>query len=165
MDQTKTILFICTGNTCRSYMAETIGKHYLAGKEGAHGIQLVSAGTGSFDNEPASVQARAVMEEMGYDPAEHRAKSLTVKMIRESHLVLTMTASQKRQVLALAPDAADKVFLLREYSERDKLPQEKEISNLDVTDPFGMPAEYYRFCALELQSLVTRAIDKFAGVK
>ena len=163
MTKTKTILFICTGNTCRSYMAETIGKHYLSGKEGGQGIRLVSAGTGSLANEPASVQARAVMGEMGFDPMDHRAKNLTAEMVREAQLVLTMTASQKRQVLALVPEADDKVFLLKEYSEEHKRLQEmeKELNNLDVIDPFGLPLEYYRTCALELQNLVTRAVERF----
>lgn len=164
MSQMKTILFICTGNTCRSYMAETIGKDHLSRNKKAAGVQLISAGTGSFPDEPASVLARTVMEEMGFNLADHRAKNLTVEMVRGAQLVLTMTGSQKKQVLALVPEAAGKVSLLKEYAlGREGQEIEKEQQNFDVKDPFGLPLEYYRSCALELQDLVIRAVERFTA--
>jgi len=115
MKPKRKLLFVCTGNTCRSYMAETIAKGYLKEKGLDAVLEIVSAGTGCLDNEPASVQARTVMAEMGYANNNHRAKRLTADLIREADLILTMTQRQRSDVLALVPEAREKVFLLKEY--------------------------------------------------
>lgn len=162
METPKTILFVCTGNTCRSYMAEVIALDYLGrlGQEAAN-LQVVSAGTGAFAGEPPSLEAQRVMEEQGFSLIDHRSKALTPQLIATADLILTMTQRQKSQVLALHPAAERKVYLLREYG-RDPLSKpDNEGSNQDIIDPFGQPLEYYRICAAQLGPFVTRAIDRF----
>jgi len=113
----KTILFVCTGNTCRSYMAQAIAKNYLAQlQDKGMDLKILSAGTGAFEGEPPSLHAKTVLSEMGLKEEDHRSVFLTPELIREADLVLVMTQNQKRHILRLDPQARDKVYLLKEYA-------------------------------------------------
>ncbi len=116
----KKLLFICTGNTCRSTMAEALFKKLQSEvKEQIGEIHVISAGTGAVKGDKASPQAIEVMRERGVSLNEHRAVPLTKELIDEAELILTMTTNHKRQVLAMAPQAEGKVFTLREYAGGD----------------------------------------------
>jgi protein-tyrosine phosphatase len=112
----RTILFVCTGNTCRSSMAEVLAKDYLRQKGKGEQFRVLSAGTGAIDNEPASSQARTVILEMGLDLSQHKSKVLTVGLVQEADIILTMTKGQKNYIEAMVPDAKEKVYLLKEYA-------------------------------------------------
>ena len=115
----KTILFVCTGNTCRSSMAENMMRKMLedAG-EGTKGIRVISAGTAAAKGQGASKHAIQVMQEKNIDLHKHRATPLTKALIDQADLILTMTRNHKFQVLSIAPDASQRTFTLKEYAGR-----------------------------------------------
>ncbi|PKM90138.1 MAG: hypothetical protein CVU87_03295 [Firmicutes bacterium HGW-Firmicutes-12] len=115
MTTTKTILFVCTGNTCRSYMAKVISKNYLMQLEESTKIDIVSAGTGAIADEPPTPEAEMVMVEQGMDIEEHRSQPLTPELITKADLILVMTKRHKNYITQLVPDAEKKVHLIKEY--------------------------------------------------
>jgi len=118
----KTILFVCTGNTCRSSMAEALLKDKIQSLK-TNGntlgdwedIRVISAGTSAAPMQKASPQAIEVMSERDISLREHRSKPLIEELIREADLILTMTTNHKNYVLDMDPEAEDKVFTLKEY--------------------------------------------------
>jgi len=110
----KTILFVCTGNTCRSSMAAGIARKLLT-DAGHSDIRVLSAGTAAVPGAPASPEAVEAMSEEAVDISGHRATPLTPELIREADLILTMTAGHKRYVLGLVPEAKNKVHVLKEF--------------------------------------------------
>lgn len=122
----KTILFVCTGNTCRSSMAESMMRKMLeeAGEK-AKGIKVISAGTAAAKGQKASKHAIQVMQEKNIDLHGHRAAMLTEELVHQADLILTMTRNHKAQVLSMVPEAAHKTFTLKEYAGR--LGDDKEI--------------------------------------
>ncbi|HHU83282.1 MAG TPA: ribose 5-phosphate isomerase B [Firmicutes bacterium] len=109
------VLFVCTGNTCRSPMAAGLFGKILQEK-GKTGMEITSAGLAAIDGAPASAEAVEVMRRTGVDLSGHRARRLTREMVITANLVLTMTRRQKDAVLTLAPEAEGKVFTLQELA-------------------------------------------------
>ncbi len=147
------LLFVCTGNTCRSPLAEAIARR-IAESTGAD-VEVGSAGTGTVDGAPASDAARAVAREAGLDLDAHAARLLRRSMVQEADLVLVMNERQREFIRVLAPEALDRVHRLREYATRGERAD-------DVDDPFGGDAARYRRTLNELRELVDKSLQRLS---
>ena len=143
------LLFVCTGNTCRSPMAAALFNHFYAGGK----YHAESAGLAAVEGEPASTEAVLVMQRLyGLDLSTHRSRSIFgVLTEQNADLILTMTRSQQRLLQQLIPELADRVLTL---SEAAGLPAE------DVIDPFGQKEDAYEQTAFELAELVFRLASR-----
>ncbi|MGE6487330.1 low molecular weight protein arginine phosphatase [Paenisporosarcina sp. NPDC076898] len=133
------IYFVCTGNTCRSPMAEAIFQSH--NKEG---MDVRSAGIYAMEDGDISENAKQVIREAGID-FTHYSRQVSEEDIRWADLVLTMTTAHKQLIMQAFPFAADKIFTLKEYV--------RPYGPHDVSDPFGGDAHMYRQTFLELTQL------------
>ncbi len=134
------ILFVCTGNTCRSPMAEAI---FNTISEGAFSRGFSGNGF------PATENAVKVMAEMGIDISKHVSKMLTLDDLSDADLVLTMTKAHKNLLTDIAPAEKDKIFTIGEYAGGE-----------DIADPYGGDIEVYRRCAEMLKEEIEKIAEK-----
>jgi RpiB/LacA/LacB family sugar-phosphate isomerase len=143
----KTILFICTGNVCRSPMAEAL---FRVAVRGRGEFRVFSAGIGAVDGQPPTPHSVQAMRELGVDISTQRSRMLTADLVRQADIILGMTHSHVDTVALLYPPATEKTFLLREFDETLE-PYEK-----DIGDPIGSPYEVYVDCRDQIeQGIVT----------
>lgn len=134
----KNILFVCTGNSCRSVMAEGLFKKIV--EDRSDEFQVGSAGVGAIDGYPASTETLKVMREHGIDMSGHQSRHLTAAMVRLADKIFVMEQMHKEAVLRQWPEAREKVHLLTEYS-GDSRQRSMEI---DIPDPIRMPDNFYK---------------------
>src|SRR5690554_6769311 len=109
------ILFVCTGNTCRSSMAEGILKKYLK-ENSIENIYVSSAGISAFQGQKANEKAENVLRKKGIDISSHKSRQLTEEILKDSDLILTMTNAHKNIILQAIPNISNKVYTLKEYA-------------------------------------------------
>ena len=130
----KTVLFICTGNVCRSPMAEGIFRRAVQGRGDFH---ILSAGLGAMDGQPPSVYAIQAVKELGIDISGQRSRMLTPALVQQADFIFGMTHSHIETVGLLYPQAIEKTFLLREFDET------LDVYEKDISDPIGGSYEVY----------------------
>src|SRR5213596_3609541 len=146
---TQHVLFVCTGNICRSPLAAALLQRAL--KERGLDMNVTSAGTGAWDGAPASEGAYLVGLERGLDLSGHRARLLTRELVEQADLILTMARHHRARVDELGGEG--RVFVLGEYAGR-------EGDEAEVSDPFGGDLNVYRDTVGELDALIDATVER-----
>ncbi len=144
------ILFVCSGNVSRSFLAETLLKNEI-GRLGIQEVSVASAGLHAFPGSPADPKMVAYLTGMGITPLAHQARVLSGVQVQWADLILVMEAEQALRIDRLWPGTASKVHLLGRC-----LPGTPEGD--DILDPFGRTVYHYRLA----QSQITLAVKSLA---
>ncbi len=148
------VLLVCTGNTCRSPMAQALFVRQIAQRLNlaptdleSQGVLVLSAGVAAGAGYPASTEAIRVMGERSLDLTQHASRPLTDVLVRFADLILTMTPSHRGAIVSQWPEAATKTFLLRHDGQ-------------DIADPIGGSEELYALCADQLDAQIPGWLDR-----
>jgi protein-tyrosine-phosphatase len=150
-----TILFVCTGNLCRSPMAEGLFRQRLVEEGLEADYQVSSAGVWAVDGRPASEHAIAVMAERSIDITGHVAHTLNADDVAEADLILAMSREHVQMIRYTWPQYAWKTHRLSEMAGKRK----------DVQDPYGDPIEDYRACADTLADYLDRGFERILQLR
>jgi protein-tyrosine-phosphatase len=145
------IVFVCTGNTCRSPLAEGVARRVLE-EVNRTDVEAVSAGTDAWEGGTATDEALLVGMERGMDLSRHRSRKLTREIVRDADLILGMSPQHVTTARRLGGEG--KSYLLSQYAAGGE-------SDRAIRDPFGGDLDAYRSTADDLQEQVRLAIDRF----
>jgi protein-tyrosine phosphatase len=184
------ILVVCTGNVCRSPMAEGLLRNALAARFADEAPTVSSAGTAGWEGKPAMPEAVRAAAERGAEIADHTARALTEEMVEPADLVLAMATEHRDAIAEIDPRGTDRTFTLKELvrllesfperrggepgsigervAEADAARRggfEGNPLDQDVADPLGLPIESYRAIAWELDEWVRRLVDGLFGAE
>jgi protein-tyrosine-phosphatase len=147
------ILIVCTGNTCRSPMAEGIAKK-IAAERNVGNLEITSAGIGTIDGLPATDYAIEAARHWDIDISQHRSTSLTVKLAQGADLILAMAPEHVERIISIDKQFRDKTYLVKSFP----LPYDRSQARVD--DPIGGSLEQYNQTFLELDEIFRKIFPK-----
>lgn len=150
----KKILFVCTGNTCRSVMAQGLFRKMLS-EEGIKDVKVSSAGTAALSSYGIFGILEKVLKEEDIEISHHKPIQVTPQIVKDADLILVMERRHKQAILEMVPEAENRVFLLKEFA--------GEKDNLDIPDPIGHPEEVYRSRLEEIKGYLKKILKKIKG--
>lgn len=183
------ILVVCTGNVCRSPIAEGLLRNALERRFGLRAPLVSSAGTQGWEGSPAMPESIEAAREREIDISEHVARRLSVRMVLDADLILAMAAEHREQIIGASPKLEPKTFTLKELVRLlaaldDADPQDEPTALVgrvaaaealrrsgftgnphdeDIADPLGMPLESFRAIAWELDEWLAKLVDGLFG--
>ena len=147
------IMFVCTGNICRSAMAEGMMKKLI--KENNINAKICSCGTYAQTGDYATYNAIDAMKQYDVDIKNHRATNIRDSKIKEMDLILCATQNHKQMVNYLYPELKEKVYTMKEYAGKDNNGEE-----LDIEDPWGYDLNVYYNCAIQIKKCLEETVKK-----
>lgn len=145
------IMFICTGNICRSAMAHRLLEKKLE-EIGNKDVEVYSCGVFAEDGDKADYYAIEVMKEYEVEMKSHQATNIRRAPMKEMDLILCATVSHKYSVEQLYPSLKEKIYTMKEYI--------GETKELDIADPWGYDITTFRFCAATIDRCLEKIIEK-----
>lgn len=146
------VMFVCTGNICRSAMAEGALKKSAIDKK--LDLEVYSCGIYAEDGESATYNAIYIARNYGIDISSHRATNIRKSKIQEMDIILCATKSHKDAVIYMYPNLEGKVYTIKEYAELDN-----NGKDIDIRDPWGYDVEIYNNCMIEIERCIKEIIS------
>lgn len=148
----KTVLFVCTGNSCRSVMAKVYLEKRLI-QEHREDIEVLSAGILGMPSLGVSSQTKQVLEKEGIDVEGHKSIKINNLMIKKSDIILAMERMHEEKISEMVPQVKTRVFLLKEFAKI-------EGNSLDIADPIGQPIEVHQ----QTFSIIKEAVERILKI-
>ena len=145
------IMFICTGNICRSAMAHLM--LLKKAQEQNKNIEVYSCGVWAENGDIPTYEGITVMKEYGIDLSTHKATNIKNSKIEEMDVILCATNNHKRNVILMYPNLKDKVYTMKEYAGYKE-------NDLDISDPWGYGMDVYKKCAKEIEICIEKILEK-----